>query len=112
MICLWGDAGDLRVELLHLKQPQDDVGPLEVVHDPDAGTVSLDAEIDLLHLATTIPGGLTVTSGASAVYRTAEPTRNQVEKVRRRLEALARDGQLLRSPGDKPTAAIVYQVPA
>jgi hypothetical protein len=112
VICLWGDAGDLRIELLHLKQPQDDIGPLELVHDPDTGTVGLDAEVDLLHLAKTIPGGLTAASGASTVYRTAEPTRNQVEKIRRRLEALARDGQLLRRPGDRPTAALVYEAAA
>lgn len=110
VLLLWGEPGDLRVELLHLKQPHDDVGPLEVVHNPDAGTVSLDAEVDLMHLAATAPGGLTATSGASTVYRTGEPNRNQVEKVRRRLEALTRDGQLRRRPCDRPGATTVYEV--
>jgi replicative DNA helicase len=112
VVLLWGEAGDLRIELLHLKQPHDDIGPLELVHDPDAGTVSLDAEVDLMQLAQTIPGGLTAAGGASTVYRTAEPTRNQVEKVRRRLEALAREGQLVRRAGDKPTAPVIYEAAA
>ncbi len=37
VISLWGDAGDPLVELAHLKQPADDVGPLELEHDHQHG---------------------------------------------------------------------------
>ncbi len=113
VVLLWGDAGDLRIELLHLKQPQDDVGPLELVHDPDAGTVTLDASVDLLHLAKTVPGGLTAAGAASTVYRTKAPDRNQVEKLRRRLDALERGGKLRRRPDcDRPNGPVIYEVVA
>ena len=37
VVYLFGEAGDCEVELLHLKQPDDVVGPLTVVHDHERG---------------------------------------------------------------------------
>jgi hypothetical protein len=37
VICLWGKAGETRVELSHLKQPADPIGPLVVLHEHECG---------------------------------------------------------------------------
>jgi Domain of unknown function (DUF3854)/AAA domain len=37
VICLFGAAGDLQIELSHLKQPAEVVGPLVLSFDPDTG---------------------------------------------------------------------------
>ena len=38
VISLWGEPGDPLVELTHLKQPADDVGPLDLEHDHTTAT--------------------------------------------------------------------------
>lgn len=40
VVCLWGKPGDTLVELNHLKQPADSIGPMMVLHDHAAGTSS------------------------------------------------------------------------
>ena len=37
VICLWGKPGDSLVELTHLKQPAEAVGPMMVLHDHATG---------------------------------------------------------------------------
>jgi AAA domain-containing protein len=37
VVLLWGEAGDPYVELVHLKQPASEVGPLTIHHDHDRG---------------------------------------------------------------------------
>jgi hypothetical protein len=37
VVCLWGKAGDTLVELSHLKQPADPIGPMMVLHDHGRG---------------------------------------------------------------------------
>ena len=38
VVLLWGDAGSELVELSHLKQPAETIGPLTIEHDHHAGT--------------------------------------------------------------------------
>lgn len=38
VVYLYGEAGDLEVTMLHLKQPDNVVGPLKVIHDHGTGT--------------------------------------------------------------------------
>lgn len=90
VVLLWGEPGDLVVELRHLKQPEEDVGPLNVIHDHHAGRSTLDEPLDLVGLITATAAGLTVHDTAVRIFGTATPSRNEIEKARRRLEALVR----------------------
>jgi hypothetical protein len=46
VIALWGEAGDALVEVKHLKQPAERVGPLAIAHDHTTGTTEvLDMDI-------------------------------------------------------------------
>jgi replicative DNA helicase len=86
VVCLWGEAGDPVVELLHLKQPADEIGPLELEHDHKRGRTTRRERLDawtLLHGAKA--GGIAAAEVARAVYG-HKPTRADTEKQRRRLE--------------------------
>src|SRR6185436_7011481 len=51
VVLLWGEAGDPIVDLIHLKQPAEPVGPMRIVHDHDAGTSAVSDATDLVELA-------------------------------------------------------------
>ncbi len=99
VVLLWGDAGDAYVELLHLKQPAEDVGPLTVHHDHVTGTSTVVEAIDLIDLARVTAGGVSAADAARVVFATEVVTRNQTEKVRRRLNKLTAAGELVEVPG-------------
>jgi replicative DNA helicase len=106
VVLLWGDPGDLVVEFRHLKQPADEVGPLTLIHDHERGQTSIESQVDLLDLAR-IAGeaGLTADRAAVAMFTVESPSRNQVEKARRRLDKLVKN-ELLTRDGEKPNPVI------
>jgi replicative DNA helicase len=96
VVLLWGNAGDLIVELKHLKQPAAEVGPFMVGHDHTAGrSFLLDGESDTEKIIDALATGpSTVPAVASWLY--GEKTdRAVVEKVRRRLDNLVSAGVLV-----------------
>ena len=103
VVLLHGDAGDPVVELRHLKQPAAEVGPWKVQHDHEAGRSTIVGEVDLAAIACQRPGGITAKEAAVVLFGTDKPTTSQVEKARRRLKRLARDGHLIEDPGDDAT---------
>jgi replicative DNA helicase len=104
VICLWGDAGDLIIELSHLKQPVEDVGPFLILHDHDTGTSSVHGQTDLLQAVGRAVHGLTVADAAALIYERADPTRNEIEKGRRKLNALVAGGFATREDDHDGTA--------
>jgi hypothetical protein len=113
VILLGGDAGDPIVELLHLKTPAAEVGPWRVIHDHDAGTSSIWHAADLVMMAKAKgAAGLTAKAAAVALFTTEKPTPSQVEKARRKLNALTKSGQLDCIPGDDATARPTAWTPA
>jgi len=58
VVLLWGQPGDPIVDLLHLKQPAEDVGPLKLSHDHKRGQTSVRSGTDLLTLVGQAIGGL------------------------------------------------------
>ncbi|WP_369273863.1 AAA family ATPase [Streptomyces sp. R11] len=109
---LHGDAGDPVIKLRHLKQPASEVGPFDVLHDHDAGLSTVAHEpnpIELARLAA--PEGLTVLAAAQQFFGEARPTPAQKEKARRRLEALATSGRLLRLDPQGKAGAATYHLP-
>jgi replicative DNA helicase len=82
VIVLWGEAGDPIVELSHIKQPMEELGPWSIRHNHDRGitlrhdTVSLE---ELLRRAG--DHGLTAKTAAGMLRQTETPSPNEIEKA-------------------------------
>jgi replicative DNA helicase len=102
VLLLWGDPGDPMPDLFHLKQPAEEVGPMQLLHDAPTGLVTLKQGIDLLALVRAQPG-LTAGDAARLLFsvegRTVEP--KETEKARRRLDSLVRRGLVKLQPGSR-----------
>jgi replicative DNA helicase len=98
---IWGEAGDLVVELDHLKQPDAPVGPYKLFHDHLGGRTTIPDRVDAYTLLNGATNGVTVAEVAVAVYGTTSPNRNQIEKARRGLESLVRAGKAHKSEGTR-----------
>lgn len=110
VLLLWGEPGGPVVTLHHLKQPADEIGPLELLHDHDRGATTIRDEHDLAAVAHAAPAGLSAPDAARTVYETSQPTKSQIEKARRRLEDLVTSGALGRIPGQAPNP-VLYTAP-
>lgn len=102
--CVWGEPGDPVVELLHLKQPAEDVGPYEIVHDHAKGetTLATSATYESI-LFQAGQAGVSPRSIAERIHKTDSPSASDVEKARRRLEKLVSQGTALRFAGPNNT---------
>lgn len=98
VILVWGEAGSERVELIHLKQPMDTVGPLDVEHDHIAGVSrvvsAFNCEQFLRQRGAT---GATATETASAWHDKKDPDKNQKKAAERRLKRLVAEGKATKS---------------
>lgn len=99
VLSLWGKAGDPVVQLHHLKQPADDLGHLQILHDHDAGTSTLARHVTLLDLLNSATNGLTARDAATRLYATTEPDEATLQKARRQLKKLVDAGQAHKSDG-------------
>jgi replicative DNA helicase len=95
IILLWGKAGDPIVELAHLKQPADTVGPLKLLHDNRRGHTTVYDDGNVLILVDAADGIVTVREIAIALFKTRDPAPNDIEKARRRLNAEVEAGTLV-----------------
>jgi replicative DNA helicase len=93
VVLLWGDAGDPVVELCHLKQPDDWVGPMKILHDSASGRSTVYESADLATVLRNESKGVTVADAARLLFATPNPRRNQIESARRKLTRLCRDGR-------------------
>ncbi len=109
VLMLWGEPGDLVVELRHLKQPAQEIGPFQVVHDHSQGRTTVQENIDLYVLIQVAPDGLDVHAAAAALYGTTTPSANQIEKARRRLEHLCKTGHAERRTSGRKTIYIATE---
>lgn len=99
VVLLYGQPGDPIVDFRHLKQPEDVVGPYQLLHDVDG--ISIYHAADLLALARVAgSGGITAGDAAAALFDAQTPDKNQRETARRRLRRLATQGLLIEIPGD------------
>jgi replicative DNA helicase len=109
VVLLWGEPGDLVVELRHLKQPAEEVGPLQVKHDHSRGSSVVLEQADLETALANAQHGLTVKDAAGLMFETATPTANEVEKARRRLNRLVQRNRAERR--DDPDGVARYHAP-
>ena len=91
VMLLWGDAGDPVVELIHLKQPAEPIGPLRISHDHQAGISTLAEGLSIFELLRRKP--LSAREVADAMY--GSTTRANVEKARRKLAKLVADSHVI-----------------
>jgi replicative DNA helicase len=110
VILLWGDPGDLVVELRHLKQPAEEIGPLQLLHDHEKGSTSVYEQVDPLDLVKAAGDeGITAERVAAAIFGVEAPSRNQIEKARRRCDRLVHQG-LIAKRGEKPHPVVYVPV--
>ncbi len=102
VVILWGTAGDPIIDLHHLKQPAEEVGPLELRLDHTTGTVEVvDGEPDLYVVLQAAARGLSASGAARILFHAANPDRNEVEKVRRKLDRLVERNVAHKKGGDR-----------
>jgi hypothetical protein len=105
IILVSGDPGDPIVGFRHVRQPVKEVGPYQLLHDQDSGALSIHHSVDLVELARLrAPEGLDARTAAGAVFGTTNPTPAQIEKTRRRLVKLTKDGLLTSNEGARGRA--------
>ncbi len=106
VLLAWGSAGDETIELTHLKQPQEKVGPLIVNHShADGASQVVDHGAALLGLALTAGAdGITEARAVWALFGTDpddEFYSNHKKSVRRRFDKLTNDGVVRHEPGKR-----------
>jgi replicative DNA helicase len=101
VVMMWGEAGDLIVDFDHLKQPAETVGPLKVIHDHLNGISTIADSVDAWTVVRNATKGVTAAGAAMVLYSEPAPTRNSIEKARRQLERLTREGKVHRRDGAK-----------
>jgi hypothetical protein len=91
VLVLTGAAGDAIVNLRHVKQPADEVGPLRVFHNYETGRSTVFHAVDLLDLA---KRPLSAVDAARALFDVITPDANQKKKAQRKLDQLVKAGHL------------------
>jgi replicative DNA helicase len=86
VLMLWGEAGDPVVELTHLKQPDETVGPFQILHDHTQGRTTVVDHLDAFTVVNRATKGITAADVASALFGDRE--KNSTEKARRQLQRL------------------------
>ncbi|MGP4009184.1 AAA family ATPase [Streptomyces sp. 4N124] len=92
VVILDGEAGDPVVKFRHLKQPINEIGPLDLYHDHETGVSTLGEKADLVALAQHT--AITRLDAARAMFDTDKPTPAEKQKATRALEKLVKSGQL------------------
>jgi replicative DNA helicase len=101
---LHGDAGDPLVELLHLKQPADEVGPLTLLHDNQTGATTVAGATDVVDVLGAAGEPLTAKDVAARLFKVREPQRKDIVKAKRRLDAAVKEGRAERLGADSGEA--------
>lgn len=109
VVLLWGEAGSETVELSHLKQPADPVGPLRVEHDHHVGMSRVERGFDALAFLRSRPEGVTVGQTAQAEHGIIVSAGSaKWKKTERRLRALVRDGHAVSTTQDRVGGHVTY----
>lgn len=99
VILLWGAAGDLLIELTHLKQPAAEVGPLKIEHNHDQGRSTVyRGQVDpLIFLTNAGSNGVTTTQLAQVMFEKPKVSENERKKAQRQLDRLVDSNQAQRT---------------
>lgn len=98
VVLLWGEPGGELVDLVHLKQPADPVGPWKLEHDHITGTTTKVEGFDALrYLRLRGDQGATIAETAQAEH--GQPVKSggkEYKRTERKLRRLERDGHATR----------------
>ena len=97
VLLLWGQAGDPIVELRHLKQPSEPVGPFMVEIDHRSGGVSVAEGSDLLAFLRAVTKGLSAKE--AGLHMEGENEKAREKKAYRKLEGYVSKGLAYRREG-------------
>jgi hypothetical protein len=100
VVVLLGDAGSPIVRVKHLKPVAEPYGPAELAHDHARGVTTVHHRVDLLELLA-ITRVQTVRTAAGVLFATDKPKPAEMERARRKLEALVAAGKAHKRPGGK-----------
>lgn len=93
VVLLWGAPGDAVVDLFHLKQPAETLGPWKIEHDHASGhTIRVEGFDCLAFLTNRAATGADAKETARAWLNKHEPDKNEIAKAYRKLEALRKRG--------------------
>lgn len=92
VVLLWGEAGSEIVELIHLKQPADAVGPWTVEHDHHTGLSSVTRGFDALAYLNGHPGCTVAQAAQSEHGAVQKPGSAPFKRTERKLRRLVVDG--------------------
>ncbi|MEV0854715.1 AAA family ATPase [Nocardia fluminea] len=99
---LSGESGDAFVTMTHLKQPMEPFGPVTIAHDQDTGVSAVDRKSDVLVIvATAGSAGITAKALAVALFGKSDPSRNEIERARRKLSGLVGKGLVVEHKGTR-----------
>lgn len=94
VILLWGEAGSELVELTHLKQPADPVGPWTIEHDHHTGLSKISRGFDALAYVRTHPGSTTAEVARAEHAKDVKPGGSECKRTERRLRRLVAENLL------------------
>lgn len=92
IVSLHGKTGDLAVELHHIKLINDEVGPLDIVHDHEIGLTTVVGSFEMLD-AVKWKGSTGITAQEASELMTGvegKQHKNDLEKARRKLRSLVK----------------------
>ncbi|MFE0750665.1 AAA family ATPase [Gordonia sp. NPDC058843] len=100
VLLIHGQPGDPVVTMLHLKQPDEDVGPLVVTHTERGDSVVNDKATDVVEIVRRCGAkGATADDVAVVLLDKARPSNADREKAKRRLSGAVKRGQLVEQKG-------------
>jgi hypothetical protein len=110
VLLLWGEPGELVVELSTLKPIADPVGPFDVVVDHDRGAMTADPQVDPADLLRAAgPTGLSALELVRELnWQARSNERAAKQRARRALDRLVEDGVADREDGSRVAAARWY----
>lgn len=108
VIALNGGSGDPIIDLRHLKQPSQEVGPLRVALDFDTSEMSIFKGSDVYGILRNAKNGVTANDAARLLYGTEAPTAKERERARRKLENVVGRDRAHKKSGDKPNEPTRY----
>jgi replicative DNA helicase len=109
-VILDGKPGDPVVKFWHVKQPVNDLGPRELIHDQETGISAFAAKTDLVAMCRV--KALSAREAASVMFDTEKPTAAEKKKAERQLEAACRAGLIVSIPSITPNQPTMYAAPS
>ncbi len=111
VLLLWGEAGDTIVELDHLKQPAEPIGPLKIVHNHVSGAIAVQPQMEIPQIvAHAGPSGISPQELAMLFFGAEKPTDNQVERMRTACNRGIKVGQMLKIEADVDNPHVRYRI--